>query len=148
MSNAATTANTTNPAVYKFTMPAGRSGTLQRVCMLLVDGSIDLTKFGGLTARTNGLKVYTETAGGTIITNYTTDITIKKSGDFVLFAGPDAGTVNELGGTDDAQLIRWTFSKAGMPIRLNAGESFNIAVQDDITSLTEFTAMVHGNYSK
>jgi hypothetical protein len=148
MSNASAAANTTNPAIYKFTMPAGRSGTLERVNMLLMDGSIDLTKFGGIAARTNGLKIYTETAGGTTITNYTTDLTIKKSGDFVLFAGADAGTVNELGGTDDSQLIRWTFSKAGQPIRLNAGESFNIAVQDNLTSLTQFTAMVQGKYTR
>jgi len=148
MSNSATTASTTAPAVYHFTMPDGRSGTLERVTMLLIDGSIDLTKFGGISALTNGLKMYTETAGGTTITNYTTDVTVKKSGDFVLFAGPDAGMVNELGSTDDTQLIRWTFAKAGQPIKLNSGESFNIAVQDDITSLTEFVAMVQGNYSK
>lgn len=148
MSNASAASSTSSPAVYKFTMPDGRSGTLERVCMILVDGAIDLTKFGGITARTNGLKMYTTDKDGDVITNYTTDVTIKKSGDFALFAGPDANTVDVLGAGDDAQLVRWTFAKAGMPIRLNSGESFNIAVQDDITSLTEFTAVVHGNYSR
>lgn len=148
MSNATSTANTTNPAVYKFTVPSGRSAVVERVNGLLVDASIDLTKFGGVAARTNGLKIWTETAAGSVITNYTTDVTIKKNGDWCLLAGPDIGDVNTLGAGDDLQLIRWTLSKAGQPVRLNAGESIRVAVQDNIQSLTQFTLMVQGFYTK
>ena len=42
-------------------------------------------------------------AGGTVITNYTTDMTIKKNADWCLLAGPDIGDVNTLGAGDDQQ---------------------------------------------
>jgi hypothetical protein len=148
LAKASDTSNTTNPSIYKFTVPAGREVILTRMTGVLTDGAISQPLFGGVSARTNGLKIYTATSGGTTIANYTTDVTVKKNSDWGIFAGPDADAVSTLGAGDDVFFIRWTFSKAGQPIALGPGESFNVAVQDDITSLTAFNLMVQGYYVK
>ena len=142
----AVSASAATPVLYDYTVPAGKTAVLARINLFLTDAGQDMLKFGGVSARTNGLKVYTKDAAGATITNFTTDTTIKKNADWALFAGPDGATTDVLGAGDDTLVVRWTLEKSGRPISLDAGESFIVQVQDDLTSVTEFRAQVQGYY--
>jgi hypothetical protein len=131
---------------FRFTVPAGKTAKLTRLNVEINDASIDQSKFGGVTARANGLTIYTETAGNTVIEDLTGLWPIKKNGDWAPYAGPDGVNTRSTGAGDDLFVCRWTFSKAGQPITLQAGQSFVIEVHDDLRSLTQYVQQVQGYY--
>ena len=144
----AATGSLATPLKYKFTVPTGRKAVIHRICSRLVDNGIQTTLFGGIGARTNGVKLVTTNSSGTIITNYTTDITMKKNADWALLAGPDGAFETVQGAAEDSFVVRWTLDRAGQNVWLEGGESFEIWVQDDLTSLTEYEVMIQGYYTK
>ncbi len=132
------------PVVYKFTVPDDQIMFLSRCNIIIQDGGISITKFGGIGALANGLTVKAIDADGTtVLKDYTKDITIKKNNHFHLLAGVDVPIISAAG--DDAMNVRWTIRKKGSPILFLAGQSFQVTVQDDLTDLTEMFWMLQGD---
>lgn len=53
-------------------------------------------------------------------------------------------TVSEFGSGSEAMSIRWTFSKAGEPIKLRGGRYIGVSINDDLTALQEHTFQFQG----
>ena len=47
--------------------------------------------------------------------------------------------------TDEALVARWTFSRAGIPLYMNANDKFVITFNDDLTGLLQHYFMVQGH---
>ena len=148
LTDMAVTGSLATPLKYKYTVPAGRKAVIHRICSKLIDNGIQTTLFGGMAKLTNGVKVLTTESTGTIITNYTTDVTMKQNADWALFAGTDGVREVIQGAAEDSFVVRWTLDKAGQNVWLEGGESFEVWIQDDLTSLTEYEVMVQGYYTK
>lgn len=123
--------------------PANQIWILQRLNFLMIDGAMSPTKFGGLAALGNGLKIeILDTDQATVLLDFLEGETIVKNADFALLAGVDDQITAAVG--DDIFKVRWTLAKSGKPIRLTSQQYIQVTVQDDLTGLTSFRAMLQG----
>ena len=114
-------------------------GQIIRVTRMIVFASGKKTSFntdtyGSLTGSlTNGVVVRTQNDGGTLI-NLTDNIPIKYNGDWGRVCY-DSDIFVGTGGTDTSLRVRWTFEKAGYPLRLvgNDSERLEVYLNDDFT---------------
>ena len=99
---------------------------------------------GGLST---GIEVRVQNDGGTIL-SLTNGINIKTNGDW---AGVcyDANLYKE-GAGDDYLAVRWTFSRAGYPLRLvgDNNERLEIVLNDDLSDLVHHYFQVQGYYEE
>lgn len=123
--------------------PAGKKNFhVERVCMTLIDGSIQASTFGGIAALTNGCQFLVLDDNGTQRADLTPQ-PIKHNGHWALLAGVDAKATFAAG--DDAFPIRWTLSRGlGSPLELPTGWILRFAIRDALTGLTSFQAMAQG----
>ena len=134
----------TTPVAFRYTAPAA-GANLERVLVYYQDtGAFDAAKYANNITLTNGIEVQVHASDGTTVkTDLLDGETIKTNGDWssVCF------DVNHLtmGTGDETLAVRWTFSKAGQPIRLAAGDSLAFTINDDMTGMTIMTAMVQGH---
>lgn len=127
---------------YAYTVPAGRTLDLHRVNVVIVDGNSDPADFGGISGSlTTGCAIRITDSSNSVIQNFG-DIRIKKNADWHPLAGIDMQIVAGTG--DEAMSVRWTLANTGAEMRLGAGESFCVTVEDDLSALTEFTTQVQG----
>lgn len=104
--------------------------------------AVDLSKFGDLGALTNGMILRQSNGVSRTIWN------IKKNSGFALHAydwTPFAATNPQQG--VDGMIVRYSFNgpdKHDSPIILQAGESLDLIVQDNLLGLTTFQALAEG----
>jgi hypothetical protein len=127
--------------------PAGETWELHRIIINIRDaGTVNADTFGGLSALTNGctLKVKRGGSGGNVTLDLLDGTTIKNNGDLARHAYDMNISAATAG--DKAVTARWTFSKAGEPLKIvgNLNEVLVIETQDATTGLAEFTVMAHG----
>jgi len=136
----------TASAWYRYTCPASREVWLERVNIVILDPGIEPDRFGGSSAVTNGLEVRTWTvASSSVILDFTDGNTILNNSDWGLLAGPDTPIQSVAGGARPDQLtVRWTIGKSGAALKLTSGQALEFLVQDDLTGLDSFKAMVQG----
>ena len=128
---------------WDYTVPEGKVAFLARTNILIVDGAVSPTKFGGMNALTNGLLIRAyDTDGTTLLKDWTTDFQVKKNADFSLLAGVDIEITAAAG--DDVVEIRWMFSRSGALILLDEQQIFRITTQDDMSALTSFRWNIQG----
>ncbi len=128
-----------------FSYTATADSMLYRLCVVLVDGGISPTKFGGLSSLANGIKIQTLTStGGEIIDwNDGEDITLNYH--WTHLSGAD--TIITAAAGDDKLNVRWTFANGlGDPLFLSVGQEFRVTIQDNLTGLTYFKIFVQGHY--
>ena len=124
--------------------PAGKKNLwVERINFQMIDGSMTLNKFGGLSALTNGCRVIVVDPDGTEQFDFLDGRALQANHDFALLAGVDS--LIEPAAGDDSMPIRWTLSKAfGEPIELPTDWRLRFAIQDDLTGITTFRAMAQG----
>lgn len=135
----------TTPASYIYTVPPGALFELMRINMMIVDGGIGWGEFGGLAASlTNGVTCEILDASSNQVLDFTGGQNIKNNEDFTALAGVDA--IGTAAAGDDALPVRFTIAKAsaGKPMRLPEGYVVQMKVQDNISGLSYFRAMVQG----
>lgn len=116
---------------------------IERVLFYMIDAGIGYGEFGGLGSElTNGLEVKVFNASGVVLVDFMDGLTIKGNSDFAALAGSDVTAADTVG--TDCLPVRWTISKCGAPLILSVGEYLNVKVQDNLTGLTKFRAMVQG----
>ena len=124
--------------------PAGETWEIHRIIINVEDtGTVNTGTFGALTALTNGCKVDV-VRGSTSVLDLLDGITIKNNGDwshlcYDLTIGDNAAGTKQV-------TARWTFAKAGEPLKLvgNLDEKLQVQTQDDTTGLVHFTVMAQG----
>jgi hypothetical protein len=124
---------------------------IMRIAIILADGNISHSKFGGVTALTNGWNLEFIESGDSI--HMVQDA--KTSGEVIAqtgFANPygDSGTSFELTtwtGVDDAHTIVLPVSEyvpGGLRIGRGTQDKFVATVRDDLTGLTDFNVRLIG----
>lgn len=127
-----------------FDLVAANDIYIYRVCLSIVDAIITPTKFGGIVALTNGLQVLVVDVDGSTILDFLDGRSIKKNADWSLLLGVDAPTIAAAG--EDHLPGRWTIANAagGDSLKLTTGQRLRYRVRDDLSGVTEFTALVQG----
>ena len=129
---------------YEYTCPDNQVTFIEDITVLIVDGAISPTKFGGITALTNGLKIEAiDSDTTTVLHDYTEDVTIKKNADWALLAGSDRETTAAAG--DDVEEVQWSLTSESGPLLLTEGQIFRVTVQDNLSAITEMEMMVQGD---
>jgi hypothetical protein len=131
----------TTPVNFDFVATADTN--VERIMFFIEDGNIAPSKFGGVSALATGclLKVL-DTDGTTVIKDFLDGETITTHPEFSLLAGVDIQP--DAGAGDDVVPIRWTISKAGAKLLLLTDQRVRFTVQDDLTGLTKFYALLQG----
>ena len=125
--------------------PAGQKNLwINRVLFEIIDGSMTMNKFGGLSALTTGCKVTVVDHEGKEQADFLDGTTIKSNSDFELLAGIDA--LVEPAAGDDELDVRWSLFKGlGEPLELPTNWRLRFSVQDNLAGLTTFRAMAQGH---
>ena len=124
---------------------------MQRVNFLIQDAAIKNSGFGGITTGlAAGLKLGIYTSS-TISSTKAPDVidffdgqTLKKHDQFTYLAGPEVMPLSTVPAADGFIPIRWTVAKAGAPLSMTSGQQFRVVVQENLSGITEFQAMVQG----
>lgn len=132
------------PSIFEYTVATGQTFKWSRVNMELVDGSMQVNKFGGIATLANGcLFQVIDTDGTTVLEHFGTDLQpIQRNADLSVLAGVDS--VIQPAAGDDMLPIRFTIAKAGAPMELSAGQIIRWINQDNISGLTVFRMMIQG----
>lgn len=133
------------PTIYELTTPTGKAVLVSRINFLIQDNNCTIGKFGGLTALTNGVKVESYNAAGSIEVDFLDGTTIKTNEDFDLLAGIDVPGIDNTVAVD-AVPARWTLKKGlcGKALLLVPGSLLRITIQDNLSGLTSFRAFAQG----
>ena len=116
---------------------------VERINFFIQDAGILPAKFGGLAELSTGCLIKAlDTDGATVIKDFYDGETIKTHQEFNLLAGVDTGTTAATG--DDVAPTRWTIANAGAKLLLLANQRIRFTVQDDLSALTKFYAMLQG----
>jgi len=131
------------PVVFKYT-GTGNGLYAYRINWIIADAGIRIYDFfGGVAALTNGITIKAIAADdSTVLIDFTNGEPIKRNAEFSSLAGTDAPILDSVG--TDILSVRWTLEKAGEPFKLGLGESIQVTIQDDLTGLTEMSAMIQG----
>lgn len=134
------------PATFSYGPGAGVNWIIERMIIYIADtGAFSADEYGNTgSALSNGYDVKIVDSGGDIKTlNGSRPFTT--NGDI----GAVCYDVNNIGSGSsgaDAILVRWTFSKAGAPIRLlgDNGGKISITFSDNLSALTAHTFFIDG----
>lgn len=129
---------------FKYVVPSGSTFLAERLNILIVDRNMIPYGFGGLDILTNGIFVQHFSASGDRLKTFFDEGPIKTHSHFTYVAGVDLRLDPAGGVNDDSLSIRWTFNKVGAALLMEAGERMEFSIEDDLTDLTEFKAMIHG----
>lgn len=133
------------PTLYELVAPAGITVAISRVNFLIKDLNCSIGKFGGLSALTNGVKVESINAAGTVEVDFLDGTTLKTNEDFDLLAGIDVPGIDNTVAVD-AVPVRWTLKRGldDQALLLVPGSFLRITIQDNLSGLVSFQAMAQG----
>ena len=133
----------TTPVKFKHTVEADHVHVIRRSNIIVLDPLQTPTKFGGIAAIANGIKVEILAADGTTpIFDYTSSGTIKKNSDWKRLSGVDNVRVDAA--QDDSRGIRWTMARSGGLLVMLPGQVFQVTVQDNLAAIEEITWDLQG----
>jgi hypothetical protein len=129
------------PEVFEWVAPEDQA-LISRLIVSYVDtGTFDAALYGNGIILTNGIKVEVIEADDTVLDLLDAE-PIKSNGDWQSLSYDFA--YNDIGTGDNVATIRWTFSRAGRPLVLHAGDRFRVTIQDDLTGLTSHYFQIQG----
>ncbi len=137
-----------------FCQPAAGSVILvNRMIISIADavGSFDAGNYGALAALTNGVQVKVLDDDDNVLMDLTDAVPIKTNAQWgQLCFDVDLKDWGTIGTGDGLLLVRWTFSKAGNPIRLVGDNGHRLAVilNDDLQGLTSQLFLIQGVIEK
>ena len=80
-----------------------------------------------------------------VLLDLTDGLPIKKNADFGRVCYDQK--ISNIGAGTDIIQVRWTFARAGAPLKMEDGDKLVITFNDDFTGLTDHTFMVQGTQS-
>ena len=123
--------------------PADEDWRIERMMIHIQDtGVFAAEEYGSTSALTNGVAVRVETDTGTVYD--LTDVTVKTNAQWGRQCYDTR--IDTWGAGDEFLSARWTFGKAGYPIRLDGtnGERLAVYLQDDMSNLVAHSFFVNG----
>ena len=128
---------------FKYTCPVGKVVLVSRLHFHILDSNVDPNDFGGIAGGiATGLILGAFDSDDSQILDFLDGDTIKKNTHFDHIAGTDANVKTGTG--LDALAVRFSVHKSGASMRLTAGQYIQMTVQDDLTTLNEFTTLIQG----
>lgn len=130
------------PTMFKVTCPT--TGTLDviRINIVFTAQAMKYNVFGGGSALSTGITIKLYHPNDEVCYDYLDGETIKSNEDFGSLAGIDA-IIGPAAGIQSLA-VRWTLEKSGSITKLDQGEYIGINIQDDLSGVTKFTAMLQG----
>ncbi|MHC5112317.1 MAG: hypothetical protein ACYTHJ_20865 [Planctomycetota bacterium] len=122
---------------------------LERVIVYIEDEGARFTEsaYGAITnGLTVGIHVHHKTSTGGILLDLTGQLPIKTNGQWRRLCYDVTLTENQSG--TNSNTVRWTWGKAGTPLRIEgaSSETLDFILNDSCTGLTDQTFMVQGYY--
>ena len=134
------------PDDFRIVPPSDRIYHIERMIAFVEDASgFRAERYGSLgAALTNGIQVLHLNSDGTTKEDLTDGLPIKTNAEWGRTCY-DA-EVKTWGAGDEVLLVRWTFSKAGLPLVIDGrfGEEFVVRLSDSFVGLVEHTFQVQG----
>jgi hypothetical protein len=141
------TGNYSSPVDFAYQTGTGEISVIHRLIVSIGDSTTIKTDcYGGGSALSNGITVKVEKEDGTTVVDLNDGnlVPIKTTADWAKLCYDlnifDTGA----GQNTDYALIRWTFSRAGMPIILYDRDKLVITLNDNFTGLTDHTFKIQG----
>ena len=129
---------------FKHVVPANEVHFLEEMVVHLLDGTVNLDKFGGLDKLSNGIVIGFYNSDDELILDPTDGHPITELADFSIFSGSFIEKV--VGNVDDVFESTWMVEQSyGGPLRMGEGNYLQFKIQDNLTELTEFHVFVHGS---
>lgn len=125
--------------VYEALVPV----RIERLLVLIVDnGVIGVSTYGALSELTNGIIIDVKRDNQSIF-DLCDGVPVKSNAAWQRLCFDVS--INDKGAGNDGYIgVRWTFERAGYPVRLVAGDKFVVTVQDDLSGLMEHRFMIQG----
>ncbi|MCK5133521.1 MAG: hypothetical protein KAR40_15380 [Candidatus Sabulitectum sp.] len=101
-------------------------------------------KYGGITALTNGIYLRVRDSNDNVLEEMTCQAPVKNNANWARYCfdiRPDT-----FGTGDNYVSLRWSLFKAGSPLILKPGQSLNLEVNDNLSTLLGHTFVVQGLY--
>lgn len=131
------------PRQFEYQTPAGWVALIADSAVQIINISQRQTKFGGLNALDNGLKVEgIDSDGTTVFKDYLDGSPIKKNGDFTRLTCKENPVHAEP--LDDFFQVAWCMKVSGATPMFLPGQRLRVTVQDDLTAITEMNWVVQG----
>ena len=127
------------PVVYTATPNTGKRFYVYRIEITMRDTAINLLKFGGITALTNGFNIEIKEQGST---RYLMEHSVKFNSEFFRWTPH----IEIYSSGEDLITVTFNFTDTNSVIRLDDSDSDYIrtTISDDLTGLTGFTVTIHG----
>lgn len=129
---------------FKIVPPSNQIYVLERLIVHVLDGgAFDAEKYGNGVTLTNGIGIWKRNGSGDL-TDYCDSVPVVSNADWGRMCYDV--TYLDIGTGDKAMNVRWTFSKAGQPVRLDGpnGEYFTAELEDNFSGLTAHYFMIQG----
>ncbi len=128
---------------FKITTPANEIYELHRMLVQIRDsGALSADDYGNVAELSNGVSVYVKNASGDIVNTLTDTITVKSNSDWSRQCYDV--NVDDYGNGNNFVSVRWTFANTGSRLRLPAGYSFNVLLNDNLSGLVSHYFQVQG----
>jgi hypothetical protein len=129
-------------ATYKYTVAAGDLLELERMLIYIKDfGKFDADLYGNGAILTNGILITIERADGSSV-DLVDGEPVKTNAHWAALCHDLV--FHDTGTGDVVATARWTFARAGGPLVLEAGDSIEVVIQDNLTVLTGHRFQIQG----
>lgn len=128
----------TTPVTFSYAPPSGKNLRANRAIMYMESsGAMDSTKFGDLTALTNGVQIK---ADSEVLANWQDNVDILTNMFDLTPAGETFGKLTR------TLVGRWTFTKdtSGLGLLVPDGQSFDMVIRDNLAALLIFRMKIKG----
>ncbi len=143
--NMATTGATPGtPSIFEYTVPANTEMRISRLNFAIIDQALQLVRFGGLGALTNGCLLDVVDPNGLSLLDMTSGRPFMANKDFLYAAGIDMEIDQGGGGALDVVKVRFSLFKAGRNMIVKAGQSIRWTIRDSLAGIDEFRCQVQG----
>lgn len=134
------------PFDFRVTAPARKIYIIYRVIFQITDQDIAYEHFAGLgLVLANGIGVTGHDSDDTELIDFMDGQPLDATREFAHLAGIDfKKTQSGIGQDPDVVAVRWSIFKAGAVPRLTPGQYLQLKVQDDLSDIVLFNAIVQG----
>ena len=132
------------PVKFKYTVPAGKYTEIERINIVIEDGSIDPAQFGGLAALGTGVEIAAYDAADALAKDFCAGFPIQSNADWGALTGPDNRPYYGVGAALDSLNIRFSLYRGNEALRLDAGEYLQFTINDALAGIDKFNAMIQG----
>lgn len=135
-----------SPQIFRVQAQPGEHLEVQRMIVSVQDSGLNsYDNYTAAAALTNGIYVYVTDIKGNVVYDLTDpDVRVKTLGGWAHYCF-DAQVLDATSG-DDHFVARWTFAKAGVPVKLYPGWSLCILCEDNMSALTEHRFLIQARY--